>query len=162
MNCIKSWMSDNFLKLNENKSEIFICASASLVPQVPREIRSPGMLTDLLETWDVKDLVQSCFHQLKNISKFQHIISKSNMEPYSCFYLTLLGFLWFNLDLLLQKPPWIVYSSNRMLLQGSLPDPLNIYRSHHCWSVCTGYPSNLEFSSRLWCLPCCWGLNRSQ
>lgn len=40
LNCIKAWMLCNFLQLTETKTEILMCTSASLVPQVLRNLGS--------------------------------------------------------------------------------------------------------------------------
>lgn len=87
LNCIKAWMLCNFLQLTENKTEIVVCISASLVPQVLRNlgslscyvlfmlsIRDPGMTVDenqmLRLDLNVKALVCSCFHHQRTIIHF--------------------------------------------------------------------------------------------
>uniref|UniRef100_A0A669BKN7 Reverse transcriptase domain-containing protein n=1 Tax=Oreochromis niloticus TaxID=8128 RepID=A0A669BKN7_ORENI len=87
---IKGWMADNFLQLNEEKTEVLVCAPDRHVPNimnalgplstfVKSSIRNLGVTFDSALTLDVhvKSLVRSCFYHLRNMS---HIVSHTELE----------------------------------------------------------------------------------
>uniref|UniRef100_A0A669DHZ7 Reverse transcriptase domain-containing protein n=1 Tax=Oreochromis niloticus TaxID=8128 RepID=A0A669DHZ7_ORENI len=90
---IKGWMADNFLQLNEEKTEVLVCAPDRHVPNimnalgplstfVKSSIRNLGVTFDSALTLDVhvKSLVRSCFYHLRNISKLSPIVSHTELE----------------------------------------------------------------------------------
>uniref|UniRef100_A0A669D7L0 Reverse transcriptase domain-containing protein n=1 Tax=Oreochromis niloticus TaxID=8128 RepID=A0A669D7L0_ORENI len=90
---IKGWMAENFLQLNENKTEVLLCAPDRHIPSiinalgplstfVKPSVRNLGIILDPALTLDshVKSLVRSCFYHLRNISKLSSIISYTELE----------------------------------------------------------------------------------
>uniref|UniRef100_A0A669CLJ3 Reverse transcriptase domain-containing protein n=1 Tax=Oreochromis niloticus TaxID=8128 RepID=A0A669CLJ3_ORENI len=90
---IRCWMAGNFLQLNEEKTEVLVCAPKNFVPSVLENlgplatfarpsIRSLGVSIDSALTLDahVKSLVRSCFYHLRNIAKLSPIVSRSKLE----------------------------------------------------------------------------------
>uniref|UniRef100_A0A669AZZ0 Reverse transcriptase domain-containing protein n=1 Tax=Oreochromis niloticus TaxID=8128 RepID=A0A669AZZ0_ORENI len=90
---IKGWMADNFLQLNEEKTEVLVCAPDRHVPNimnalgplstcVKSSIRNLGVTFDSALTLDVhiKSLVRSCFYHLRNISKLSPLVSHTELE----------------------------------------------------------------------------------
>uniref|UniRef100_A0A669F551 Reverse transcriptase domain-containing protein n=1 Tax=Oreochromis niloticus TaxID=8128 RepID=A0A669F551_ORENI len=90
---IKGWVADNFLQLNEEKTEVLVCALDRHVPNimnalghlstsVKSSIRNLGVTFDSALTLDVhvKSLVQSCCYHLRNISKLSPIVSHTELE----------------------------------------------------------------------------------
>ena len=96
-------MVDNSLKLNADKTEIFISAPPSLIskirdglgsltPLVKSSIRNLGVTMDQALTLDqhVNCLICSCFFQLRDIAKLRpHYVSSRDRNVNSCFYIIL-------------------------------------------------------------------------
>nr|XP_054596020.1 uncharacterized protein LOC129163078 [Nothobranchius furzeri] len=92
--CLDSiWMAGSFLQLNEDKTEILICAPDKLVPKVrdslgqlashtKPSVRNLGVTFDPALTLDshVSSLVRSSFLHLTNIAKLSPILSRSELE----------------------------------------------------------------------------------
>uniref|UniRef100_A0A8C6NNP0 Reverse transcriptase domain-containing protein n=1 Tax=Nothobranchius furzeri TaxID=105023 RepID=A0A8C6NNP0_NOTFU len=90
---IKTWLAGSFLQLNEDKTEILICAPDMLVPKVrdsfgqlashtKPSVRNLGVTFDPALTLDshVSSLVRSSFFHLRNIAKLSPILSRSELE----------------------------------------------------------------------------------
>uniref|UniRef100_A0A8C6VU81 Reverse transcriptase domain-containing protein n=1 Tax=Nothobranchius furzeri TaxID=105023 RepID=A0A8C6VU81_NOTFU len=93
LDSIKTWMAGSFLQLNEDKTEIIICAPDKLVPKVRHSlgqlashtkpsVRNLGVTFDPALTLDshVSSLVRSSFFHLRNIAKLSPILSRSELE----------------------------------------------------------------------------------
>ncbi|XP_070409411.1 uncharacterized protein [Nothobranchius furzeri] len=92
LDSIKTWMAGSFLQLNEDKTEILICAPDKLVPKVrdlgqlashtKPSVRSLSVTFDPALTLDsqVRSLVRSSFFHLRNIAKLSPILSCSELE----------------------------------------------------------------------------------
>uniref|UniRef100_A0A8C6VWU7 Reverse transcriptase domain-containing protein n=1 Tax=Nothobranchius furzeri TaxID=105023 RepID=A0A8C6VWU7_NOTFU len=93
LDSIKTWMAGSFLQLNEDKTEIRICAPDKLVPKVrdslgqlashtKPSVRNLGVTFDPGLTLDshVSSLVGSSFFHLRNIAKLSPILSRSELE----------------------------------------------------------------------------------
>nr|XP_054606508.1 uncharacterized protein LOC129166913 [Nothobranchius furzeri] len=93
LDSIKTWMAGSFLQLNEDKTEIRICAPDKLVLKVrdslgqlashtKPSVRNLGMTFDPALTLDshVSSLVRSSFFHLRNIIKMSPILSRSELE----------------------------------------------------------------------------------
>ena len=90
---IKDWMSNNFLQLNETKSEIllfgppnstqpFIPELGSLSQNVKESARNLGVIFDSALTFNpqVTRVVQTCYFQLRNISRIKSFLSPADLE----------------------------------------------------------------------------------
>uniref|UniRef100_A0A8C6P1U2 Reverse transcriptase domain-containing protein n=1 Tax=Nothobranchius furzeri TaxID=105023 RepID=A0A8C6P1U2_NOTFU len=93
LDSIKTWMAGNFLQLNEDQTEILICAPDKLVPKVrdslgqlashtKPSVRNLGVTFDPALSLDshVSSLVRSSFFHLRNIAKLSPILSRSELE----------------------------------------------------------------------------------
>ena len=90
---INSWMSNNFLQLNPDKTEIIIIGNKdkrealsiylkSLSLNINSQARNLGVLfdTDLSFEAHVKSVVKTCFYHLRNITKVMPFLSCSDAE----------------------------------------------------------------------------------
>ena len=90
---IKHWMTQNFLQLNKSKSEIILFSPPShtlplqsqlgpLSANVKTSARNLGVIFDSNLSFNkhVTTAVQSCFFQLRNISKIKSFLSTANLE----------------------------------------------------------------------------------
>ena len=90
---IKHWMTQNFLQLNKSKSEIILFSPPShtlplqsqlgpLSANVKTSARNLGVIFDSNLSFNkhVTTVVQSCFFQLRNISKIKSFLSTANLE----------------------------------------------------------------------------------
>ena len=93
---IKKWMTDNKLKLNDDKSELLVCSSAydkrrrgidSVTiadTQIPtsEHARNIGAMFDTTMRMDhqVKAISKSCFFHLRNIRSIRRYLSNSETE----------------------------------------------------------------------------------
>ena len=68
---VKCWMSQNFLKLNDEKSEIIAIGLTNSIIQVHSKQFFVIFDADLCFDAQVRNAVQSCFYQLKKISSFR-------------------------------------------------------------------------------------------
>uniref|UniRef100_A0A8C6MBL6 Reverse transcriptase domain-containing protein n=1 Tax=Nothobranchius furzeri TaxID=105023 RepID=A0A8C6MBL6_NOTFU len=93
LDSIKTWMAGSFLQLNEDKTEILICAPDKLVPRVrdsfgqlashiKPSLRNLGVTFDpaLILNSHVSSLIRSSFFHLRNIAKLSPILSRSELE----------------------------------------------------------------------------------
>lgn len=92
LNELKSWLSSNFLNLNENKSEFIIfgpkenCVfdfdQGCLSPYNTKCARNLGFLFDSSLNFDkqISSVVKSCFYQLRLLSKVKPVLSRRNLE----------------------------------------------------------------------------------
>uniref|UniRef100_A0A8C6Q3D2 Reverse transcriptase domain-containing protein n=1 Tax=Nothobranchius furzeri TaxID=105023 RepID=A0A8C6Q3D2_NOTFU len=85
---VKQWLADNFLHLNDSKTDLLIFSPYSttathqpdlnyLSPNVSSVISNLGVKMDQALKMDaqVNNTVKSCFYQLRRISKLKHILS---------------------------------------------------------------------------------------
>ena len=90
---IKCWMSQNFLQLNESKSEVLLFGPSNLTnvlklklgelsSNVQHSVRNLGVMFDHNLAFDVQitKVVQSCFLQIRNIAKVKHFLSRADLE----------------------------------------------------------------------------------
>ena len=93
LTAIKIWMSDNFLQLNPDKTEVLIIGSESITETVQQCIgplavnvkqasQNLGVLFDRHMNFEchIKKVVQSCFFHLRNIAKIKAILSFQDLE----------------------------------------------------------------------------------
>uniref|UniRef100_A0A8C6K7Z1 Reverse transcriptase domain-containing protein n=1 Tax=Nothobranchius furzeri TaxID=105023 RepID=A0A8C6K7Z1_NOTFU len=93
LDSIKAWMAGSFLQLNEDKTEILICAPDKLVPKVRDSLgqlasHTKPSVRNLVVTFDpaltldshVSSLVRSSFFPLRNVAKLSPILSRSELE----------------------------------------------------------------------------------
>ena len=93
---IKEWMSSNFLQLNDTKSEVLIVSPAgsststvflssslgALSNSVHKEARNLGVIFDSELSFDtqVTKVLQSCFAQLRQLTKIKPFLSHTDLE----------------------------------------------------------------------------------
>ena len=90
---IKKWMSQNFLQLNEAKTEIilfgppmstlpFHAELGTLSSNITLTARSLGVMFDpqLSFNKQITTVVQSCYHQIRNIAKIKSFLSTTDLE----------------------------------------------------------------------------------
>ena len=90
---IKKWMSQNFLQLNEAKTEIilfgppkstlpFHAALGTLASNITPTARSLGVMFDPQISFNsqITTVVQSCYYQIRNIAKIKSFISTADLE----------------------------------------------------------------------------------
>uniref|UniRef100_A0A8C6KCT2 Reverse transcriptase domain-containing protein n=1 Tax=Nothobranchius furzeri TaxID=105023 RepID=A0A8C6KCT2_NOTFU len=95
LDSIETWMAGSFLQMNEDKTEILICAPDKLVPKVrdslgqlashtKPSVRNLGVTFDPALTLDshVSSPVRSSFFHLRNIAKLSPILSRSELETF--------------------------------------------------------------------------------
>ena len=93
LTAIKDWMSNNYLQLNTDKTEVLIIASDSIAPKVAKSIgslssavrsnlRNLGVIFDQAMHFDqhIKSLTRTCFFHLRNIAKLKSIVSQPELE----------------------------------------------------------------------------------
>ncbi len=90
-NCLTSvnkWMSDNFLQLYNDKTEVMIIAPEHITTKIRQIVgglyspRNLGVIFDrsMCLNSHVKSVVRSCFFHLRNIAKIRYVVSKKKME----------------------------------------------------------------------------------
>ena len=92
-NLIKDWLANNFLQLNENKTEVIIVAPDPIVSKISRllgslssavqsKLKNLGVIFDNNMYLDqhIKSLTRTCFFQLRNIAKIRGAVSHSELE----------------------------------------------------------------------------------
>ena len=90
---INSWMSQNFLQLNTDKTEIVLFGPPHLTSLLKNDLgslssavkpaaKSLGVFFDSELTFNVqvKKTVQSCFYQLRTIAKIKSVLSSADLE----------------------------------------------------------------------------------
>lgn len=90
---VKAWLSQNFLSLNENKTEVVVFTPSSvhdttninlgiLTPYVKPYVKNLGVILDsgLKLDRQVNQVVKSSFYQLRTLAKIKSILSVSNLE----------------------------------------------------------------------------------
>ncbi len=97
---IKTWMSSNFLKLNDSKTEVLLITPLSHNPantinllsnlgplseNIQTEVRNLGVIMDTELSFDtqVTKVLQSCFAQLRQLSKIKSFLSPTDLEKVS-------------------------------------------------------------------------------
>lgn len=97
LNCfkdIKQWLANNFLQLNESKTEVLILGSSlssqpglvvelgPLASNIQDPVRNLGVIFDssLLFNKQISAVVKSSFYQLRQIAKIKSLLSPSNLE----------------------------------------------------------------------------------
>ena len=90
---IKDWMSQNFLQLNPDKTEILIIGPESIHTEIQHFMgtstakftqtsKNLGVLFDQKLNFEphVKKVVQTCFYQLRNIAKIKSLLTFQDLE----------------------------------------------------------------------------------
>ena len=90
---IKSWMAQNFLQLNETKTEIIIFGPPNTTPTFQSELntlsanvthsaRNLGVIfdSDLSFGPQITRVVQTCYFQLRNIARIKSFLSTADLE----------------------------------------------------------------------------------
>ena len=90
---IKDWMSQNFLQLNPDKTEILIIGPESIQTEIQHFMgtstakftqtsKNLGVLFDQKLNFEphVKKVVQTCFYQLRNIAKIKSLLTFQDLE----------------------------------------------------------------------------------
>ena len=93
MSAIKAWMSENFLLLNESKTEVLIVAPEHIVPNVMESIgplrqnvrpnlRNLGVNFNQTMNLDthISSVTRTCFFHLRNIAKLRSIVTYPELE----------------------------------------------------------------------------------
>ena len=93
LSAIKNWLVNNFLQLNEAKTEVLIIAPdniatkvadclGSLKSNVRPNLRNLGVIFDKSMHFDshVKSVTRTCFYHLRNIAKLRSIVSHNELE----------------------------------------------------------------------------------
>ena len=93
LSAIKDWMTNNFLQLNADKTEVLIIASDSIVSKVAQcigslssavqsSLRNLGVIFDQAMYFDhhIKSLTRTCFFHLRNIAKLRSVVSQPELE----------------------------------------------------------------------------------
>ena len=93
LDAIKSWMSDNYLQLNLKKTESLIVAPEHSIPAIKQSlgplsahaqstVRNLGVIFDQSLSLDshVRQLIGSCYYQLRNIAKLRSVVTRIEME----------------------------------------------------------------------------------
>ncbi len=86
-------MADNFLQLNNDKTEMMIFAPDNITPKIKQvmgglalsdrsDMRNLGVIFDRAICFNshVKSVVRSCFFHLRNIAQIRSLVSKKEME----------------------------------------------------------------------------------
>ena len=120
------WMSNNFIQLNTDKTEVVIIASDSIAPKVAQSIgslswavwsnlRNLGVIFDQTVQFNqhIKLLNSTCFSQLRNIAKLNRSLRWLFMLLYHPSWTTVIPF-----SPVSESHLWTVYKLSRMLLQG--------------------------------------------
>ena len=87
---IKDWMTNNFLHLNSNKTEVLIVGPDGVAPKVQQYIslwssniktnaKKPGWFLTNTYIFN-RMLTRSCLFQLRNNAKFRSVVSISQLE----------------------------------------------------------------------------------
>lgn len=90
---VKEWMNQNFLQLNEEKTEVIVFGNKekrvavskhleSLALETKDQVRNLGVLIDSDLTFNnhIKSVTKSAFYQLKNISRIKGFMSQTDQE----------------------------------------------------------------------------------
>ena len=96
LSSIKDWMSQNFLQLNPDKTEVLIIGPENIRTEIQNFMGSAsanfsnftsssknlGVLFDHKMNFEayVKKVVQTCYFQLRNIAKIKSLLSKQDLE----------------------------------------------------------------------------------
>lgn len=93
LNEVKSWMSNNSLQLNENKTEVLLLGPAATNNSVKTQLgflsnnlhnhaKNLGVYFDPLFQFDkhINAVVKSSFFQLRSVAKVKHFLSRKDLE----------------------------------------------------------------------------------
>lgn len=101
---IGSWMRSNYLKINQEKTELIVFAPKHKINyfkelcinfdgnkiSVSSIVKNLGVIFDSLLNMDhhVQNIAKSCYHQLRNIGRIRHLISESASKTFVCSLVT--------------------------------------------------------------------------